>query len=246
MNPFDHHVHAELSGDSVVPLEERARTARGERPHGVSEHFPSRYLHDDDDVLRYVERSKRLGLATALEYDIGVAPRLRTSTRDSLDYLVGGVHQVTVRGREVSYDPVGDLRKRNVPDHVDAALFASRPDLAGEVLEEILRVLGASFERDRVDVLAHPTFSPLLALGDPEARYPLEWQERLVALCLRHDVAIEVNESYRVPHRAFVERAAAAGARFAVGSDSHAELVPLDFTIALVDGAGIRARLRRP
>jgi histidinol phosphatase-like PHP family hydrolase len=244
--PFDHHVHAVLSGDSTVPLEERARTARGERPHGLSEHFPSTHLRTDDDVLRYLERARGLGLRAALEYDVGVAPALRPSTRDALDYLVAGVHQVTIRGREISYEAAGDFLKRRAAAYADAAQFASEPALAREVLEEILRLLTASFARDRVDILAHPTLSPLAALGEPDAHYPLDWQERLIALCGRAAVAIEVNESYRLPHRAFIERAKARGARFAVGSDSHDALLALDYTMSLVAATGIRDRLREP
>jgi histidinol phosphatase-like PHP family hydrolase len=241
--PFDHHVHAELSGDSTVPLEERARTAHGPRPHGISEHYPSTHLHDDDDVLRYVERAKRLGLAVALEYDIGIAPPLRPSTRDALDYLVAALHQVEIGGRLISYDAAGDFLKSRTRAYADAALFADGA-LGPRVLEAILAAVGASFERDRVDILGHPTFSPLLALGDPEAAYPREWQERLIELCVRAGVALEINETYRVPHRAFVQRAAAAGARFSVGSDSHAELLPLRYTLELVRMSGVARRLR--
>src|SRR3989442_283050 len=133
----------------------------------------------------------------------------------------------------------GDLLNRGSGTYAGAALFARDPGLARAVLEEILRVLEASFARDRIDVLAHPTLSPLAALGDPEAHYPAEWQERLAALCVRAAVALELNESYRVPHRAFVDRAKRAGAAFAVGSDSHARLLPLDYTLALVEATGI-------
>lgn len=244
--PFDHHVHAVLSGDSDVPLEERARTAGGPRPHGISEHFPSTHLRDDDDVLRYVERARRLGLRVALEYDLGIAPALRPSTRDALDYLVGGVHQVTVRGREISYDDAGAYLKRRVAAYASAHLFDGGDDLSRGVLEAILAVLAASFEHDRIDILAHPTFSPVAALGEAEAHYPAEWQERLIALCVRAGVAIELNESYRVPHPAFVARAKAAGARFAVGSDSHAELLPLEYTMALVNGEALAERMLGP
>ena len=243
-NPFDHHVHAVLSGDSAVPLEERARTSRGDRPHGISEHYPSSRLANDDDVLRYVDAARRLGLAVALEYDIGVAPRLRPSTRDALDYLIGGVHQVRIGDDMLSYDAAGDFVKGRAARYADAELFARDPTLAPRALEAILAALAASFERDRVDILAHPTFSPLLALGDPESGYPRQWQERLIGLCVGARVAIELNESYRVPHRAFVARASAAGARFAVGSDSHAQLVPLRYTLELVDATRIADRLR--
>lgn len=243
-NPFDHHVHGELSGDSAVPLADRARTSRGERPHGISEHYPSTHLADDDDVLRYIERAKRLGLSVALEYDIGIAPPLRRSTRDALDYLVGGVHQVAVGDRIISYDGAGDFLKGRRPTYANASLFAREPSLGRQVLEAILATLTASFERDRVDVLAHPTLSPLAALGDPETTYPREWQERLITLCVSSRVALEVNESYRLPHRVFLERAKAAGARFAVGSDSHGALLPLRYTLGVVGDAGIRDRLR--
>lgn len=244
--PFDHHVHAVLSGDSVVPLEERARTAGGARPHGISEHFPSTHLHDDDDVLRYVDRARRLGLRVALEYDLGIAPPLRPSTRDALDYMVGGLHQVTVRGRQISYDDAGAYLKRRVQAYASARLFTGDDDLSRDVLETILAVLAASFEVDRIDILAHPTFSPIAALGEAEASYPAEWQERLIALCVKAAVAIEVNESYRVPHPAFVARAKACGARFSVGSDSHEELLPLDYTMTLVDSEGLGDRLLEP
>jgi histidinol phosphatase-like PHP family hydrolase len=81
--------------------------------------------------------------------------------------------------------------------------------------------------------------SPLAALGDPEAAYPVEWQERFIALCVEHGVAIEINEAYGVPHRAFLERAHARGARFSVGSDSHFALTSLDRTEAMIREAGV-------
>lgn len=242
---FDHHVHSVVSGDSTVSLEERTRTAKGPRPHGVSDHFPSPHLRDDDDVLRHVERAKVLGLRVALEYDIGVAPPLRPSTREALDYLVGGVHQLTIGGGVLSYDAAGAFVKGKESLFTERSAFEDG-ELQRVIREEILRILRSSFERDRVDVLAHPTFSPLAALGDPETYYPLDWQWRLIELCGRHRVAIEVNESYRLPHALLLRRARDAGLTFAVGSDSHAELLELDFTRAVLADAGIAGPLRDP
>lgn len=245
MTLFDHHIHCVLSGDSPVPLEERARTARDPaRPHGISDHFPSPHLKTDDDVLRYVERARALGLRVALEYDIGVAPPLRPSARDALDYLVGGVHQVVVEGRMVSYDDAGAYLKRQAPAFADRERFREEP-FRRALLAAVLDVLRASFERDRVDILAHPTFSPLAALddADADAGYPAEWQDELIALCLRYGVAVEVNESYRLPRARFLRRARAAGVRFAVGSDSHYELLPLTFTKAVIGETGIAERV---
>jgi histidinol phosphatase-like PHP family hydrolase len=52
-------------------------------------------------------------------------------------------------------------------------------------------------------------------------------------------VAIEVNECYGVPHREFLERARRLGARFAVGSDTHFELAPLEKTAQMIRAAAL-------
>jgi len=109
------------------------------------------------------------------------------------------------------------------------------------VLEAHLALVREGILETGIDIVGHPTMSPLAALGDPEDAYPVEWQERLIALCIEHGVAIEINEAYRVPHRAFLERAHARGARFSVGSDSHFALLPLDRTEAMIRDAGVQS-----
>jgi histidinol phosphatase-like PHP family hydrolase len=103
----------------------------------------------------------------------------------------------------------------------------------------MLEVIRGGFERDGIDILGHGTMSPLAALGDPERMYPADWQEQLIQLCLDADVAIEINEAYGVPHRAFLERAQRMGARFSVGSDTHGPLAPLDKTAAMIEAAAL-------
>jgi histidinol phosphatase-like PHP family hydrolase len=48
-----------------------------------------------------------------------------------------------------------------------------------------------------------------------------------------------VNESYHVPHRAFLVRARDRGALFSVGSDTHGEVGPLDRTEAMIREAAL-------
>jgi histidinol phosphatase-like PHP family hydrolase len=58
-------------------------------------------------------------------------------------------------------------------------------------------------------------------------------------MCVAADVAIEVNECYAVPHRAFLERAHRLGAHFSVGSDSHFTIRPLDKTMEMIRAAAL-------
>ncbi len=235
--PFDHHVHSSRS-DGAPSLEGRAQTAR-DRPHGVSDHFPwPGGMRDDDDVLRYVDDARRLGLRVGIEYDLGVAPRLRPSTREALDYLIGAIHQVFRGGERIGFDEAGAFLKGERTTFAERERFADA-DLARFVLEETLRLVREGIVEHGIDIVGHPLFTPLLVVADPESAYPAEWQERFIALCAESDVAIEVNETYGVPHREFLVRARAAGARFSVGSDTHRELRPLGRTRAMLEAAAL-------
>lgn len=234
---FDHHVHSDRS-DGRVPLVERGRTAAVQL-HGISDHFPfPGSLESDDDVLRYLDDAARLGLRVGIEYDLGVAPPLRDSTRAALAYVIGSVHQVHRRGERIGFDRAGAFLKagRHAGIFPERERFTER-ELQRHVLERVLALVREGVERQGIDIVGHPTFTPIAALGDPEAGYPVEWQERLIALCVAGDVAIEVNEAYGVPHREFLVRARAAGARFAVGSDAHGPLTDLARTEAMLEAA---------
>ena len=234
---FDHHVHSDRS-DGTVSLEGRARSV-AIRPHGVSDHYPWRdKLRDEDDVLRYLDEASRLGLRVGIEYDLGVAPPLTARTREALHYVIGAVHQVELDGKWVAFDDAGAFVKGRTKTFAEAERFADRV-LQAKIRERMLEVVAQGIARDRIDILGHPTFSALQAVGDPEIVYPEEWQERLIALCVAGGVAIEVNESYGVPHREFLVRAARAGAAFSVGSDTHFELRPLARTEAMIAAADL-------
>lgn len=238
MSLFDHHIHSTRS-DGRVSLEDRARSVVI-RPHGISDHYP---WHDgmrsDDDVLTYLDDAARLGLRVGIEYDLGVAPPLRRTTRDALDYVIGSVHGIGSGRDRIEYNPAGQfLKTRGATPFHDRARF-EEPALQRRILDRHLALVREGILETGIDIVGHPTFTPLAALGDPEVGYGSEWQERFIALCLEHEVAIEINEAYGVPHREFLVRAQLRGARFSVGSDTHFALEPLGRTEAMIAEAGL-------
>lgn len=240
MTYFDHHIHSTRS-DGRVSLEDRAKSV-AIRPHGVSDHYPwPTGMQSDDDIRRYLDDASRIGLRVGIEYDLGAAPPLARTTRDALDYVIGSVHRVTLDGQRVGYDQAGQfLKGRAVMTDAEGARFAD-PELRRRVLDAHLALVREGILEMGIDIVGHPTFSPIAALGEPDTAYPLEWQLGLIELCVTHGVAIEINESYGVPHRAFLVRAHAAGARFAVGSDTHFDLLPLDRTLEMIRAAALGA-----
>ncbi len=239
MTLFDHHVHTDRS-DGTKTLADRAESVRI-RPHGVSDHFPwPNKMRSDDDVLRYAEEASTLGLRVGIEYDLGVAPELRATTRDALDYIIGAMHQIEiVKDEWIQYDEAGAFLKGRLHSFSAVKKFLDEPLLQWRIRERTLEVVRAGIERDGIDIVGHATMGPLAALGDPEAAYPAEWQERFIRLCRDNDVAIEVNECYGVPHRGFLERAERMGARFSVGTDSHFSIKPIDKTMEMIRAAGL-------
>lgn len=240
MTLFDHHIHSSRS-DGRVSLEDRARSVVI-RPHGISDHYPwPDGMRSDDDVLSYLDDAARLGLRVGIEYDLGVAPPLRRTTRDALDYVIGSVHGIGSGRDRIEYNPAGQfLKTRGTTPFRDRARFED-PALQRRILERHLALVREGILETGIDIVGHPTFTPLAALGDPEAGYGSEWQERFIALCVEHEVAIEINEAYGVPHREFLVRAKLRGARFSVGTDTHFALEPLDRTEAMIAGAGLDA-----
>jgi len=235
---FDHHVHSSRS-DGRVSLEDRARSV-AIRPHGISDHYPwPDGMRAESDVLAYLDDAARLGLRVGIEYDLGVAPPLRRTTRDALDYVIGSVHGIGRGPERIEYSPAGQfLKNRAITPFRDHARFAD-PALQRHILERHLALVREGILETGIDIVGHPTLTPLAALGDPEAGYPVEWQERLIALCVEHDVAIELNEAYGVPHREFLVRAHLGGARFSVGTDTHFALGPLGRTEEMISQAGL-------
>jgi len=235
---FDHHIHSTRS-DGRVSLEDRARSVLI-RPHGISDHYPWRdRMRSDDDVLAYLDDAARLGLRVGIEYDLGVAPPLLRTTRDALDYVIGSVHGIGSGRDRIEYNPAGQfLKTRGKTPFRERSRFED-PALQRLILERHLALVREGILETGIDIVGHPTFTPLAALGDPEAGYAGEWQERFIALCVENGVAIELNEAYGVPHREFLVRAQQRGARFSVGSDTHFALEALDRTAAMITAADL-------
>jgi histidinol phosphatase-like PHP family hydrolase len=232
---FDHHIHSDRS-DGTVSLADRAKSV-AVRPHGVSDHYPWRdKLRNEEDLKRYIDDANRLGLRVGIEYDLGVAPPLSRATHDALHYVIGAIHQVELDGEWIRYDDAGDYVKGRTKHFKQSERFANT-ELRSRILERTLEVVAQGIERDRIDILGHPTFSVLQAVGDPETVFPEAWQERLIAMCVEAGIAIEINESYGVPHRGFLLRAARGGATFSVGSDTHFDVRPLARTAAMIEEA---------
>jgi len=234
----DHHLHTRWSDGSLNPadLVEIARQKgyrigvsdhAGPRQTGIQEHNFDAYLAD---LGRYpVYRGVEFDVAYGLTFDSGRAAEL--------DYVIGSLHGVMREGQYRPLDGMFAWQQRGATYVPDVDL--SDPEVW---IGEWLSILDLCFRTTPVDILGHPTLTPILPLDpDPEKAYRVEWEERLCELVVEHQVALEISGRYRLPHERLLRMAKDMGAIFAVGSDGHhsKQICDLDYPLEMIDRLGI-------
>ena len=224
----DWHCHSRWSdgGAWLGELVEQAQ-ARGVTL-GISDHglIDNARLRSAVQIASYLEDLNRHPVLRGLEISLGEDQDM-PGLLDEFEYLIGSLH--TVRVPEGSVSAVRYLNYR-------AGLYPGyKPSVASRFerrryFDVLLTAMEETFRRWPVTILGHFCLQPECAAED--ASFVLErdpepddaaaqWLDEVIGLCVRSNVAIELNSKSRVPHRAFVQRAAALGARFSLGSDAH-------------------------
>ena len=79
------------------------------------------------------------------------------------------------------------------------------------------------------------TFLPLPLQPQYDALWTAARMKRVIDAAVENDVAIEINDRYRIPSPAFIKVAKAAGAKFSFGTNNaEAELGRIEYPIQMV------------
>jgi hypothetical protein len=210
-----------------------------------------------DGVL---EHSRRTGIMYGLAVNCGITFPVRTDAgvRAFLDSLKGApvFKAVQGEGREwmtlVSRDTLAqcdycftdamtftDDRGRRMRLWIPAEVgeIEDRQRFLDLYVEKIVRVISS----EPIDIYANPTFLPdTIAAGYAELWTP-DRMSRVIDAAVKHDVAIEINNRYRIPSEAFLTMAKQAGAKFSFGTNnSDASLGRMEYALQMVKACGLR------
>jgi histidinol phosphatase-like PHP family hydrolase len=229
----DWHCHSRWSDGQSTLAELAASAARRGVAVGVSDHGlrDNRRLRTREQLRAYQADLARHPLLRGVEISVGdVAGEngagYPDNLLDELDYVIASPHVVHLPEGAVHVTRYLGYRAGLYP-----AYSPSLPNLDRlSYFAAWRRTLEATLRRWPVRILGHFCVPPELARRD--GRYALDrdpepddeaaaWLDETIRLCVRHDVAIELNSKSRVPHAAFVARALELGARFSGGSDAH-------------------------
>jgi histidinol phosphatase-like PHP family hydrolase len=67
--------------------------------------------------------------------------------------------------------------------------------------------------------------------------------DRLIDAAVKNHVAIEINAHFQIPSAAFIRRAKAAGAKFSIGSNQHAQGIgEIEYCLRMARDCGLTAK----
>jgi hypothetical protein len=92
-----------------------------------------------------------------------------------------------------------------------------------------------------VDIYVNPTFLPEVMAADYDRLWTSQRMERVIEAAKKNDVAIEINNTYRIPSAKFIKTAKAAGVKFSFGTNNaNKNLGRLEYPIEMVQECGLK------
>jgi histidinol phosphatase-like PHP family hydrolase len=101
------------------------------------------------------------------------------------------------------------------------------------------RILGV-LNHEPIDIHANPTVLPDVLAADYDQLWTPERMQTVIDAAKRNDVAIEINNRYRVPSPAFIKTAKKAGAKFSFGTNNgDKNLGRMEYGVEMVKECGL-------
>ncbi|MGD0225780.1 MAG: family 16 glycoside hydrolase [Terriglobia bacterium] len=120
------------------------------------------------------------------------------------------------------------------------------PEEVGEIRDPeqfmemfVSRILGI-LNHEPIDIHANPTFLPDVIAKDYDRLWTPERMQKVIDAAKANDVAIEINNRYRIPSAAFIQRAKSAGVKFSFGTNNgDPNLGRMEYALEMVKQCGL-------
>jgi histidinol phosphatase-like PHP family hydrolase len=228
----DYHVHLDNSSiDQVLPLsrERGVRFGIVEHAGGKENQYPV-VLSDDAALQRYLAglEGKPVYRGVQAEWSDWMSCFSR-ETAAQLDYVL--TDAMTFPGRDGRRVKLWEANAAARVDMTDAQMFMDR------FVEWHVEILS----RQPIDLLANVSWLPAPLSDNPTAFWTGPRMDRVIAAAVKHEVALEISSSFKLPRPDFLRRAQAAGVRFAFGSNGrYPNMGRLEYSLAMARELGLR------
>ena len=105
----------------------------------------------------------------------------------------------------------------------------------------VKRIAGV-LENEPIDIYANPTFLPEQIASDYDALWTAERISAVINAAKKNDVAIEINNRYRIPNSTFIRAAKKAGLKFSFGTNNADRMLGrCEYGLSMVKECGLAA-----
>jgi histidinol phosphatase-like PHP family hydrolase len=131
-------------------------------------------------------------------------------------------------------DDSGFRRRLWIPEELGDL---SNPEQFMDVM--VSRIVGI-LNHEPIDIHANPTFLPEPIARDYDRLWTPQRMQKVIDAAKANDIAIEINNRYRIPSPAFIKRAKSAGVKFSFGTNNaDANLGRMEYALAMVKECGL-------
>lgn len=104
-------------------------------------------------------------------------------------------------------------------------------------MDQLVTRTAGILEREPIDIYVNPTFLPDLIAKDYDQLWTQERMQKVINAAVKNNVAIEMNNRYRIPSASFIRRAKAAGCKFTMGTNNAGpnDLGRCEYALRLID-----------
>jgi len=94
--------------------------------------------------------------------------------------------------------------------------------------------------KEPIDIYVNPTFLPAAMAADYDQLWTPERMQKVIAAARKNDVAMEINNRYRLPSPAFLKAAKKAGVKFSCGTNnSDARIGRNEYCVEMIKECGL-------
>lgn len=238
MQLYDLHTHTNMS-DARFPIEDLVSVER-EQGHilGVSDHLFCCGIYTLNDVKNYIEILQQYPVYRGAEVNMEHRFNLPDNLDDQLDYIIASVHSMPDgRGGFVPLNAYFSKRSGHT-DHYEKNYSS---DMNRYYLAYIVQMMEKTFSTQRVNILGHATVMPPCdeLYG---TNFLTQWEDAVIALCKKHEIALEISGLWRAPGVDMLRRAHEQGLKFSMGSDCHSpiQIGDLAYVEKMIDELGLQ------
>lgn len=216
MTFYDLHCHS-IHSDGSAPIEYLIQKANeGGYKTGIADHLFCDHNDTLEDITRYLDHATTLGIPVGGEANIGPDFEMPDKILNRFDYIVASIHQINASDAPFIFNRWFAMR---------SGFISSWPgyyrERAQEYLEAAYQQMKHHMENYPIDILGHCCAIPCYDDVPYWSREIIDWENDVIALCKKHNVAMEITSMFCCPYERMLRNAKKEGIKFTFASDAH-------------------------